>query len=172
MAMSGLGAPIAIRLEAPGDESAIFELTKRAFAGMKFSDGTEPYIVDKLRADGDLTLSLVAIERLRLIGHIAISPLSISDGATDWYGLGPVSVTPELQRKGIGSALIRRALADMRENGAKGIALLGSTEYYPRFGFRHEPQLRYPGPPAEYFQCLVLEGRLPSGVVTYAPAFR
>ncbi len=169
--MSGLGTPIEIRPEAPRDEQAIFDLTEAAFKGMEFSDGTEPYIVDALREGGDLTLSLVALKRLRIVGHIAFSPLTISDGASEWYGLGPVSVSPELQGKGIGGALIRRGLADMREKGTKGVALLGSTEYYPRFGFRHEPQLRYPGPPAEYFQCLVLEGDLPSGEVAYSRAF-
>ena len=169
--MSGLGTPIEIRPEAAGDEQAIFALTQAAFKGMEFSDGTEQYIVDALREGGDLTLSLVALERSRIVGHIAFSPLTISDGASDWYGLGPVSVAPELQGKGIGGALIRRGLAEMRERGAKGVALLGSTEYYPRFGFRHEPQLRYPGPPAKYFQCLVLEGSLPSGDVAYSKAF-
>lgn len=169
--MSGLGTTIEIRREAAGDEEAIFALTQRAFQGMEFSDGTEPYIVDKLRADGDLTLSLVALDRARIVGHIAFSPLTISDGSADWYGLGPVSVEPKLQRSGIGSKLIERGIADMREHGAKGIALLGSTEYYPRFGFQHEPQLRYPGPPAEYFQCLLLEGELPSGEVKYSKAF-
>lgn len=169
--MSGLGTPIAIRPEARGDETTIFALTQSAFIGMEFSDGTEGYVVDKLREDGDLTLSLVALDRLRIVGHIAISPLSISDGTTDWYALGPVSVSPDLQRKGIGSALITRAIADMREKGAKGVALLGSTEYYPRFGFRHESQLRYPGPSPEYFQCLVLDGDLPSGEVAYSTAF-
>ncbi|MEM6856952.1 MAG: N-acetyltransferase [Pseudomonadota bacterium] len=169
--MSGLGSPIAIRPEAPGDEATIFTLTQNAFAGMEFSDGTEGYIVDKLRADGDLTLSLVALDRLRIVGHIAISPVTISDGASSWYGLGPVSVAPEMQRAGIGGQLIRCAIADMRERGARGIVLLGSTEYYPRFGFRHEPQLTYPGPPPEYFQCLLLEGDLPSGEVAYSPAF-
>ncbi|MEO0870847.1 MAG: N-acetyltransferase [Pseudomonadota bacterium] len=169
--MSGLGTPIAIRPEAPGDESTIFTLTQSAFAGMEFSGGTEGYIVDKLREDGDLTLSLVALDRLRIVGHIAISPVTISDGASGWYGLGPVSVAPEMQRAGIGGLLIRRAIEQMRERGAKGIVLLGSTEYYPRFGFRHEPQLRYPGPPPEYFQCLLLEGDLPSGNVAYSRAF-
>lgn len=169
--MSGLGTPIAIRPEAPGDESTIFTLTQSAFAGMEFSGGTEGYIVDKLREDGDLTLSLVALDRLRIVGHIAISPVTISDGASGWYGLGPVSVAPEMQRAGIGGLLIRRAIEQMRERGAKGIVLLGSTEYYPRFGFRHEPQLSYPGPPPEYFQCLLLEGDLPSGNVAYSLAF-
>ncbi|MEM6585706.1 MAG: N-acetyltransferase, partial [Pseudomonadota bacterium] len=130
-----------------------------------------PYIVDKLREDGDLTLSLVALDKRRIVGHIAISPITISDGTSDWYGLGPVSVRPDMQRVGIGSALIRQTIDLMRERGAKGIALLGSTEYYPRFGFRHEPQLTYPGPPAEYFQCLLMEGALPSGEIAYSHAF-
>ena len=160
-----------MRPEAPGDEETIFQLTEAAFKGMEFSDGTEPYIVDKLREDGDLTLSLGALDKLRIVGHIAISPISISDGTTDWYGLGPVSVWPDMQHRGVGGTLIRRAVADTQGRGAKGIALLGSTEYYPRFGFKHEPQLKYPGPPAEYFQCLLLEGDLPSGEVSYSHAF-
>ncbi|MEL7518469.1 MAG: N-acetyltransferase, partial [Pseudomonadota bacterium] len=106
--MSGLGAPITIRAEAPGDEETIFALTKAAFTGMPFSSGTEPYIVDKLRADGDLTLSLVALDKQRIVGHIAISPVSITDGAQGWYGLGPVSVWPDIQKMGIGGTLIRR----------------------------------------------------------------
>ncbi|MEM7702693.1 MAG: N-acetyltransferase [Pseudomonadota bacterium] len=169
--MSGLGTPITIRAEASGDEATIFKLTEAAFKGMPFSDGTEPYIVDKLREDGDLTLSLVALDKQRIVGHIAISPITISDGTLDWYGLGPVSVWPDLQRVGIGGTLIRHAIAEMRKLGAKGIALLGSTEYYPRFGFKHEPQLRYPGPPAENFQCLLLDGDLPSGEIAYSTAF-
>lgn len=169
--MSGLGTPIEVRPEASGDEEAIFNLTQAAFKGVEFSDGTEPYIVDKLRADGDLTLSLVALDRRRIVGHIAISPITITDQTSGWFGLGPVSVWPDMQRLGIGGTLIRRAIDDMRGKGARGIVLLGSNEYYPRFGFNHEPKLRYPGPPPEYFQCLALEGDLPSGVVKYAPAF-
>ena len=59
----------------------------------------------------------------------------------------------------------------MRAFGAKGIVLLGSNVYYPRFGFEHKPLLTYPGSPAEFFQCLLLEGELPSGEVKFAPAF-
>ena len=162
---------VTIRAERPGDEETIFALTKAAFADMPFSDGDEQYLMDRLRADGDLTLSLVAEQATRIVGHIAFSPITISDGAQHWYGLGPVSVWPELQRSGIGGALINRGIAEMRDRGARGIALLGSTEYYPRFGFNHEPQLAYPGPPPEYFQCLLLEGKLPSGEVAYAKAF-
>ncbi|MXO91604.1 GNAT family N-acetyltransferase [Pontixanthobacter aquaemixtae] len=163
---------ITIRPEQPGDENAIYALTEAAFRDMEFSDGDEPQVINKLRADGDLTLSLVAESLDRaIIGHIAFSPVTISDGTRDWYGLGPVSVIPLNQRTGIGGALIERGIADMRQIGAKGIVLLGSNEYYPRFGFEHDPQLAYPGPPPEYFQRLVLEGDAPTGVVKYAPGF-
>lgn len=161
-----------IRPEQPGDESIIHRLTKAAFRDMPFSQGDEQHLIDALRRDGDLALSLVAENAERIVGHIAFSRVAISDGTADWYDLGPVSVWPDLHRQGIGSALIRQGIAELRERGAAGIVLLGSPDYYHRFGFRHEPQLRYPGPPPEYFQCLVLSGNLPEGEVTYAPAFR
>ncbi len=162
---------ITIRPEAPGDQGAIHEVTEQAFRPMPFSDGSEPRIIDQLRDDGDLTLSLVAEDTMQIVGHIAFSPVTITDAATGWYGLGPVAVRPELQRQDIGGRLIRRGIADMRERGASGIILIGSTDYYPHFGFKHEPQLTYAGGPAEYFQCLLLEGKLPKGEVKYAPAF-
>lgn len=169
--MSAPNHPITIRPEAPGDKTTIHALTKAAFADLPFSDGDEHHLVDRLRADGDLTLSLVAEDAERIVGHIAISPVAISDGAKDWFGLGPVSVWPELHHRGIGGALIERVITDMRADGAKGIVLLGSNVYYPRFGFVHEPQLEYPGPPAQFFQCLLLDGDLPSGEVKFSPAF-
>ncbi len=162
---------ISIRPEAPDDIAAIHRITEDAFRDMPFSDGDEPDLVDKLRDDGDLTLSLVAETTDALVGHIAFSPVTISDGTTNWYGLGPVSVMPELQKQGIGFRLVQRGIADMREIGALGIILLGNPEYYGRFGFEHDPKLKYPGPPPEYSQRLVLEGEAPSGVVSYAKAF-
>ena len=161
-----------IRTERPGDEETIHRLTQAAFRDMPFSDGNEQHLVDALRHDGDLALSLVAEEGERIVGHIAFSRVEISDGTPDWYGLGPVSVWPELQHRGIGSALIRQGIAELRQRGAAGVVLLGSPDYYGRFGFRHDPQLRYPGPPPEYFQCLLLDGALPEGEVIYAQAFR
>ncbi|MEP5937847.1 MAG: N-acetyltransferase [Erythrobacter sp.] len=162
---------IALRPEADGDAATIHALTTAAFKDMEFSDGDEPELVDSLRRDGDLTLSLVAEDAERIVGHIAFSPVTISDGSPDWYGLGPVSVWPELQKQGIGGALIRRGIADLRERGARGIILLGSPIYYSRFGFEHDPALTYPGPPAEYFQRLILTGEAAQGEVRYAPAF-
>ena len=162
---------INIRPEVSADCGTIHTLTQAAFKDMPFSDGDEPDLVDRLRADGDLTLSLVAEDATRIVGHIAFSPVEISDGTKNWYGLGPVSVWPDLQKGGIGGALINRGIADLREIGARGIILLGSPVYYSRFGFEHDPALTYPGPPPEYFQRLVLTGEQPSGEVRYSAAF-
>ena len=160
-----------IRPERPGDAASIRALTQAAFRDMPFSDGDEADLVDRLRTSGDLALSLVAEDADRIVGHVALSPVTISDGSMHWFGLGPVSVWPELHGQRIGSALMKRAIADIREMGAKGIVLLGDPAYYARFGFEHDPQLAYPGPPPEYFQRLVLEGEPPSGTVSYSPAF-
>ncbi|AWW73416.1 GNAT family N-acetyltransferase [Erythrobacter sp. KY5] len=169
--MIGPDIPITIRPEAPGDEEIIFAITEAAFADMKDSDGDEQHLVGRLREAGDLTLSLVAEDGTRIVGHIAISPVTISDGSKGWFGLGPVSVWPGVQRAGIGGALVKRAIADMRAAGAKGIVLLGSPKYYSRFGFKHVSQITFSGSSAEYFQALLLDGDMPSGTVTYAPGF-
>jgi len=169
--MSGPQLPITIRPEAAGDEDTIFKLTEAAFKEMPFSAGTEQHIINALRGDGDLTLSLVAENDTQIVGHIAFSPVTISDGTEHWYGLGPVSVWPELHHRGVGGALIRRGIANMRERGAKGIVLLGSNEYYPRFGFEYVPEITHPGPPPEFFQTLLLNGEMPSGKVAYSAGF-
>ena len=160
-----------IRAERPGDEAAIHAVTEAAFRGHPHSDGGEPALVDALRADGDLAVSLVAEDDARIVGHVAFSRVAISDGAPEWYGLGPVSVAPDRQRRQVGARLIRHGLAELRRRGARGVVLLGSPQYYGRFGFAHDPALTYPGPPAEYFQRLVMDGEAPRGVVTYAAAF-
>ena len=169
--MSEPALKVSIRAEAAGDEEVIFALTKAAFANMPFSDGDEQHLVTRLREDGDLTLSLVAEHDGRVVGHIAFSPVEISDGSKDWFGLGPVSVWPDLHHQRVGSALILEGIDQMRARGARGIVLLGSNEYYPRFGFAHHPQLTFPGPPPEYFQALAIAGEMPCGKVTYAKGF-
>ncbi len=173
--MRGPEIPITIRPESSGDEKVIFDLTEAAFREMPFSEGDEQHVINRVRADGQLTLSLVAEgadqPKSPIVGHIAISPVTITDGAAGWFGLGPVSVWPELHHRGIGGALITRAIADMRARGAKGILLIGSPLYYPRFGFEHVPQITYPGAPPEVLQVLLLEGEMPRGEVAFAPGF-
>ncbi len=169
--MIGPQIPITIRPEAPGDEDTIFALTEAAFRDMPFSQGDEQHLVNALRGAGDLELSLVAEDGTRIVGHIALSPVTISEWAQGWFGLGPVSVWPELHHRGIGGALVNRAIADMRARGAGGIVLAGSPDYYGRFGFKNRPDLRYPDMPPQYFQALCLNGEWPSGEVRFAPAF-
>ena len=162
---------IIIRPEAAGDEAAIHMLTEAAFRDKEFSNGSEPDLVDMLRRDGDLALSLVAHDADRIVGHIAFSPIVISDGSRHWYGLGPVSVWPEMQGQGTGFRLVQRGIADIREAGAQGVVVLGDPDFYGRFGFEHDPELTYPGSPPGKFQRLSFNGTEPRGSVTYSKAF-
>ena len=160
-----------IRPEAADDAAAITAITAAAFASAPHSSGTEAAIIAALRDAGELTVSRVAEADGQLVGHVAISPVRISDGSTGWYGLGPVAVLPAQQRLGIGSALIRQALDDLRHLGAAGCVVLGDPSYYSRFGFIAVPGLVLPGVPAAYFQALGFTGSFAQGVVTYSPAF-
>lgn len=160
-----------IRPEQPGDEQAISSLITEAFERAEHSDGTEARIVERLRAAGALTISLVADEGGELAGHIAFSPVTIDGTDSGWFGLGPVAVRHDRQRDGIGSKMIRDGLDRLRQQGAAGCVLVGEAAYYGRFGFRAERQLVYPGIPPEYFQALPFGDGMPSGTVAYHPAF-
>ncbi|PAA12402.1 GNAT family N-acetyltransferase [Pseudomonas fragi] len=160
-----------IRNEQPQDIEAISRLTEAAFRNEEYSSHTEHFIVNALRRTGQLSISLVAAENDEILGHVAISPVSISSGVTGWYGLGPISVRPDRQGKGIGSALMRAALQQLRQQGAAGCVVLGDPAYYGRFGFKAHPGLELPDVPPEYFQALSFTGELPVGVVKYAAAF-
>jgi putative acetyltransferase len=131
----------------------------------------EQFIVSALRNAGRLTLSLVADAQGTLIGHVAVSPVSVSNGATGWFGLGPVSVLPEHQRRGIGSRLMHEALRMLREQGAGGCVVLGEPQYYGRFGFEADPNLILPDVPPQYFQAISLDSSRPQGTVAYHQAF-
>jgi putative acetyltransferase len=128
---------ILIRDETKYDAAVIAEATAAAFESMEISGHTEQFIIEALRSAGALTLSLVAEVDGRVVGHIAFSPVTVSDGTTGWYGLGPVSVLPLYQRMGIGKALIREGLSRLKELGAKGCCLVGHPDYYRKFGFEN-----------------------------------
>jgi putative acetyltransferase len=162
---------IHIRPERPGDEDAIHELTARAFETMPYSSGTEAAIIRALRASGDLALSLVAEQDGQVAGHVAFSPVRIDDISAGWFGLGPISVMPELQRQGIGKRLIRVGLDRLTERDAKGCALIGAPEVYRSSGFTNDGSLTYDGVDGTYVQWVVLSGRRPSGRLSFAPAF-
>lgn len=160
-----------IRPEQLADAAAIEYVTIAAFKNAPHSSGTEPFIVRELRAANALTVSLLAEIAGQVVGHVAISPVQISDGASNWYGLGPVSVLPTYQGKGIGVQLIDAALARVQAMSAAGCVVLGEPEYYVRFGFAPFPGLELPGVPAEYFQAILWSSCVPQGEVAYHPAF-
>lgn len=161
-----------IRPEAPSDIPAISQVTQAAFLTLEISQNTEHLIIDALRKAGVLTLSLVAEDQGKIIGHIAFSPIIISDGTKEWYGLGPVSVAPERHGQGVGSALIKEGLSRLRDRGAKGCALVGNPEFYHRFGFQAEPDLIYEGVPPEFFMALAFQPPMPRGTVVFHPGFQ
>ncbi len=158
-----------IRAETPGDIETIYALTKAAFEPMPYSDGTEQDCVNKLRADGDLELSLVAIDQGRLVGHVAFSPVSITGAPQRWLGLGPVSVWPELQKTGIGSSLIKTGLEMLKSDGVAGCVLIGDPNYYRRFGFLGDGSLSYRDLADDVVQWLSFDGTRPKGVLTFSP---
>lgn len=177
-----------IRTETTADHNAIETLTYRAFENHPHhapgAKPTEHLIINKLRDAGVLTVSLVAEDDTGIIGHIALSPVAINGVTTNWYGLGPVAVTPERQGEGIGRQLIEASLTAIKSQHAAGVVLLGEPEYYGRFGFETHANLTLEGVPPEYFMIQSLcddndtttdkataDKAIPVGEVTYHVAF-
>lgn len=160
-----------IRIERVGEEKAIRNLTRCAFEEAPHSSGTESQIVDALRTKGDLVVSLVAVEDKKIVGHVAFSPVTIDGEFSGWYGLGPVSVKPELQRSGIGSALIKEGLSKLTDLRASGCALIGDPNYYSRFGFVSDGLLTYKDVPHSYVQWLSFTETKAAGRLDFSSAF-
>jgi len=163
---------IVIRRETDSDVSAITEVTAAAFKTLEISNHTEQFIIAALRAAKALTLSLVAEADGRVMGHIAFSPVTISDGTRNWYGLGPVSVLPAYQRQGIGKALIQEGLSRLKDMNAQGCCLVGHPDYYRKFGFSNMSGLVHEGVPQEVFFALSFDGHTPQGTVAFHEGFK
>ncbi|WP_411035475.1 GNAT family N-acetyltransferase [Shinella sp. BYT-45] len=160
-----------VRPERAGDADAIRTLTETAFRTAPHADGTEHLIIDRLRTAGALTLSLVAEADGAIVGHVAFSPVTVSDGSPDWYGLGPISVEPSRQGEGIGGRLVREGLERLKALGAAGCVLLGDPAYYRRFGFEPDARLTLDGVPPEYFMRVAFSPVYAEGTVSYHPGF-
>jgi putative acetyltransferase len=163
---------IVIRDETESDAAVITQVTVAAFKTLEISNHTEQFIITALRVAKALTVSLVAEVDGRVIGHIAFSPVTISDGTRNWYGLGPVSVLPEYQRQGISKALIREGLSRLKGMKARGCCLVGHPDYYRKFGFKNVPGLVLEGVPPEVFFALSFDGHTPQGTVTFHDGFK
>ncbi|MET0273404.1 MAG: N-acetyltransferase [Phenylobacterium sp.] len=142
-----------IRYAKPSDHAAIAEVVEAAFG-----QADEARLVERLRADGDALFELVAAEEGAVVGHILFSRLW-ADRYEMFAALAPLAVRPELQRTGLGGALVRAGLASAKEFGAHGVIVLGHPAYYPKFGFAAETAARiaapYSGSPS--FMALALE---------------
>jgi putative acetyltransferase len=128
-----MDATIEIRPETSADGQGIREVLTAAFAG-----SAEAELVDELRNDGALVISLAAVQGNAVIGYIAFTRIQIAGqgGTSVALALAPVAVHPEHQRRGIGAGLIRTGLNRARVAGFDVVVVVGHADYYPRFGFK------------------------------------
>ena len=160
-----------IREETEADIEAVTEITKLAFENHPFSRNTEQFIIHALRGANALTVSLVAENDGTVVGHIAFSPVTFTDGSENWYGLGPISVRGAYQKQGIGSSLVNEGLHLIKEADAEGCVVVGDPNYYERFGFKSRDGLEHEGVGQENFLALPFGGQIPQGIVEFHPAF-
>jgi putative acetyltransferase len=160
-----------IRSETDNDHTDIANVITQAFAQVPISDGRETSIVEALRDDQALSVSIVAQLDQQIIGHLSCSKVHINNQFCGWYGMAPVSVLPPYQNQGIGSALIHQGLARLKQLGANGCVVLGEPSYYQRFGFASHSQLVLPDVPPAYFLAQAFHNTIPNGTVNYHPAF-
>lgn len=162
---------VTVREERPGDADAIRDMVRCAFIGRPYADGDEQDVIDRLRADGDMLLSLVAEQDGVIIGQITFSPALLDNGDEGWVVLGPVAIDPAHQGKGIGRTLIEAGEAVMRERGAKGITVLGDPAIYGRFGYAQNTPMWLAGELGWAFQVKSLGPAIPATEQRYVRAF-
>jgi putative acetyltransferase len=161
-----------IRHETPADIPAI-----RAVNEAAFETGAEAALVDALRENGKLTLSLVAVIEGEIVGHILFTDIEMEPGGAEAriLGLAPMAVLPSRQGRGIGSALVSRGLEDCRELGYRGVVVLGHPAFYPRFDFtpasQHGITCIYDAPDEAFMARALGEAELPRGRALYQPEF-
>ncbi|KVM04931.1 GCN5 family acetyltransferase [Burkholderia ubonensis] len=168
---------VTLRDERASDVAAVARVIAAAFAAAPQQGHFEQRIVDALRADGWLSVSLVAERDERVIGHVAFSPVTIGTvgdgGESGWYGLAPLAVLPDCQRQSVGAGLVRTGLDALRRLGARGCVVLGEPAYYARFGFGPAGDIVFPQAPREYLMVLPFDAAAPSpaGEVRYHASF-
>ncbi|KVO24028.1 GCN5 family acetyltransferase [Burkholderia ubonensis] len=168
---------VTLRDERASDVAAVARVIAAAFAAAPQQGHFEQRIVDALRADGWLSVSLVAERDERVIGHVAFSPVTIGaigdGGESGWYGLAPLAVLPDCQRRSVGAGLVRTGLDALRRLGARGCVVLGEPAYYARFGFGPAGDIVFPQAPPEYLMVLPFDAAAPSpaGEVRYHASF-
>jgi len=161
-------ADVIIREVASADEADVLALYPRAFPDENLT-GVVQALFDEPSA-----LSLVAVQGEKIVGHVAFTVCGVDSGDAEISLLGPLAVDPDMQRAGIGSALVREGLAQM---GGRITCVFGDPAYYGRFGFRREDGIRTPCPiPDEMafgWQAMIPEGVKPvTGTLTVPPCWQ
>jgi predicted N-acetyltransferase YhbS len=155
--------PLVIRTELPADAPAIERLHERAFGPGRFAR-----TASRLRegAPHVLDLSFTSHVGTMLVGSVRLTP--VRAGQAPALVLGPLTVEPAFEGRGIGAALMTRSLDAARERGHALVLLVGDEPYYARFGFRRVPpgRLVLPGPvnPDRFLAAELAEGALEGAV--------
>jgi putative acetyltransferase len=163
-----------IRAERRDDYPAIRYVNELAFCRTNEAD-----LIDALRVSASPLVSLVAVENDQVVGHILFSPVSVESesGGFTAMGLGPMSVLPEHQNRGIGSSLVQEGLKECTRIDHQIVFVVGHPQYYPRFGFISAKQKGFScefAVPDEVFMVAELKLGAMSGwrgLVKYHPAF-
>ncbi len=175
-----LDRPVIIRVEQPGDETQIREVTVQAFSASELGHNGEADLIDRLRANCDKFLSLVAVVDDRIVGHILFTPAAIENNTATCHGMGlaPMSVLSDYQQQGVGSRLVEAGLKALREKTCPFVIVLGHAQFYARFGFvpstEYRVECEFEGVPTEVFRVLMLtpEGQQwKGGIAKYRPEF-
>ncbi len=165
-----MSEPFQIGEERPDDHAAIHRIIAAAFGQADEAD-----LVDALRRDGDLLLSLVARSDAHVVGHIALSRLYVLTERTRYgaVALAPIGVHPDHQHKGIGAALITDAHNRLIDRGEGLAVVLGDPAYYSRFGYTAERAAGLTCPwSGPELQALAWSAAAPkAGALHYARAF-
>lgn len=168
---------LVIRAATAADAEAIDTVHRAAFAGTEYGYQGEAELVRMIEDDGDVQVSLVAEQGDDIVGHVLFSRMDVeADGAPlTAAGLAPVAVVPDVQGQGVGDALIRAGLDQLREQGVAISFVLGHEAYYPRFGYSPELAARFASPFAgPHFMAMMLDSDAAwplGGRADYAPAF-
>jgi len=161
---------ITIRPETRQDRAAI-----RAVVTAAFQRQAEADLVDGLRDDGDLILSLVAADDDDVVGHIAFSRLWVEGNGAPFAAacLAPMSVRPNRQRQGIGGAMITEGHRRLVSSGERLAVVVGHPDYYPRFGYRHDLAEGYTTPyQGEALMACAFADAPRQGTLRFADAFQ
>ena len=145
-----------------------------------FGQKSEANLVDALRECGAVTLSLVAFDEERVVGHILFSPVTIEQKGHEIkaVGLGPMAVLPEHQNTGIGSQLVRLGMDELKSLDVDLVVVVGHPAFYPRFGFvpagTYSLQCEFDGVPDNAFMVRIINNAVADtlgGIVRYRPEF-